>query len=115
MPQPAQQPAASAQYGLREDGTAKAEGWLGKLKNKDGRVSTELSVSYEIEGKEILMPSLVPGLTKKEIDHLLANKAPTKQIEKKIIDHAMQRIADGKSPFAGPGEGAVPATQTKGK
>lgn len=106
-------PQAPPSYGKREDGTDKGEGFLGKLKNSDGRISTELSVSYEIEGKEILMPSLVPTLTQKEVKHLLDNKPPTKAMEDKIIDHAMKRIEAGKSPFAQPDE--WPSAKKKAK
>jgi hypothetical protein len=103
MPPAAQASVPAAEkpsYGKREDGSEKGEGFLGKLKNSNGDVSTELSVSYNIDGKEILMPSLVPTLSDKEVKHLLDNKAPTKAIEKKIIDHAMKRIDAGQSPFA---------------
>lgn len=94
---------SSGDYRYRPDGTKKGKGWLGELKRSDGRVSTELSVSYNIDGKEILLPLLVPTLNKKEVDWLLTNevkpKSIPKSIEDKAISHAMKRIKQNKSPF----------------
>ncbi len=89
----------SNNFGNREDGTKKGNGWLGQLKTKDGEISTELSIGVEIDGKETLIPSLVPTLTKDEIDYLLSGGEPTDKIVKKATDHAMKRIRAGKSPF----------------
>lgn len=86
-------------YGVRADGTAKGPGFLGELKRPDGSVSTELSVGVNIDGKEIEIPTLVPTLTKPEIASLLAGEKPSDAIMKKAIDHAKQRMADGKSVF----------------
>jgi len=91
-------------YGVRADGTKKGNGFLGALQRPDGDVSTELSVGVRINGKETEIPSLVPTLTKGEIDHLLKGGEPTPQIVQKAVDFAKKRIADGKSPFAGPNE-----------
>ena len=49
-------------FGMREDGTPKGMGWLGLLKRPDGKVSSELSVGVEINGKETLLPLFVPTL-----------------------------------------------------
>lgn len=91
-------------YGARVDGTPKGLGFFGELKRPDGKVSTELSAGFNFDGKEREVPLLVPTLTQAEITHLLAGKEPTKLIEGKAIEHAQQRIAAGKSPFAQPGE-----------
>jgi len=93
---------------LRADGTKKGQGFLGELKRSDGRISTEISIGVEIDGKETEIPSLVPGLEKKEIDYLLNTnlspemwQTPTgKSIMTKAIAHAKKRIAEGKSVFA---------------
>jgi hypothetical protein len=90
--------------GLRADGTKKGPGFLGALKRPDGKVSTELSIGVEIDGKETEIPTLVPTLTKKEINHLLGGKKPTDVIVNKAIKHAKKRIAQGKSPFFEEGE-----------
>lgn len=61
---------------------------------------TEYSVGIEIDGKEIEIPTLVPTLTRKELNHLLNGGEPTKAIMDKAYDHAITRIKSGKSPFA---------------
>lgn len=87
-------------YGRRADGTQKGAGFLGELKRPDGSVSTEISIGVEFDGQEREIPTLVPTLTKKEIDHLLAGEAPTETIIDKAVAHARKRIDAGKSPFA---------------
>ena len=91
-------------YGLRSDGTPKGSGFLGELKRPDGKVSTELSIGVNIDGKETEIPSLVPTLTKQEINYLLEGNKPTSLIVQKAINHAKSRIAEGKSVFAESGE-----------
>ena len=85
----------------RTDGTPKGPGWLGTLKTTDGsgKVSTEISVGVNIDGKETLIPTLVPTLTKQEVDHLLAGGKPNDAIVKKAVEHARKQIKNGKSPF----------------
>lgn len=85
---------------LSETHRTKGPGFLGTLQRPDGMVSTELSIGVNFGGKEIEIPSLVPTLSKQEIDHLLNGKEPTKSIITKAIDHARKRINEGKSPFA---------------
>jgi hypothetical protein len=87
-------------WGTREDGTQKGNGWLGPIPRKDGTVMTE--VSEESDG--ILYPLLVPTLTQKEIDilknlDLKKDKIPD-SIREKAIKHAHERMKQGKSPFA---------------
>ena len=94
-------------YGKRHDGTNKGTGWLGELTMTDGsdRTMTEFSVGVTIKGKETEIPSVVPTLTKKELDHLLSGGKVTKDIEKKAFKHAMKRIEQGLSPFKNDGKG----------
>ncbi|MDR2219725.1 MAG: transglycosylase SLT domain-containing protein [Methylobacillus sp.] len=92
-------------YGLRPDGSSKGSGFLGELKRADGGISTEISVGVTINGKEMDIPTLVPTLTKQERDWLLNNDVsdPSKipdSIIQKAVDHAKNRIAEGKSVFA---------------
>lgn len=88
-------------YGLREDGTQKGSGWLGEIQTKDGKsVMTELSVGVNIDGKEVLIPSIVPTLSDKEIKYLQEYQAPNDVIIKKAVDHARKRMKQGLSPFA---------------
>jgi len=93
-----------ADYGLREDGTPKGDGFLGVLKRPDGQVSSELSFSAEVNGKKIFAPLIVPTLTRQELDHLLGGGQPTQQIYDKAIQHALERQKAGKDMFAIPGE-----------
>ena len=86
---------------LRTDGTRKGPGWLGTLKRPDGKVSTELSISVEFDGKEHLIPLLVPTLSKEDITALLAGNKPEKEIIDKAVAHARKKIKEGKSPFKG--------------
>jgi len=94
-------------YGKRNDGTAKANGYFGALPMKDGSgdVATEISVGVNIGGKEVEIPTLVPTLTEKEKDFLLTNGSNRdipipESIMAKAVEHAKKRIKEGKSPFA---------------
>lgn len=91
-------------FGLREDGTPKGNGFFGKLKRPDGMVSTELSIGVNLDGKETLIPLLVPTLSQQEVDYLLEGNKPTKEIMSKAVSHAKERIKTGKSPFIQEGE-----------
>jgi len=82
----------------------KGPGFFGELERPDGDFSTELSVEYDIDGRTIEMPSLVPTLSDQEVKHLLADGEPTPEMTEKIISHALQREEEGKSPFAEIGE-----------
>jgi hypothetical protein len=87
-------------YGNRTNGTPKGVGFLGELKRPDGSVSTELSMDVTVDGKKMLIPTLVPTLTKEEINFLLSGGRPTKEISNKAFQHAMERKKKGLSPFA---------------
>jgi hypothetical protein len=96
----------------RSDGSKKsAQGFLGPVKNNvEGGTMTEVSVGMEINGQEMEVPTMVPSLTKKEIE-TLANmqlEGNAKNIPESIImkakQHALQRIEQGLSPFYQDGE-----------
>jgi len=87
-------------YGKRTDGTPKGQGFLGELKRPDGKISTEISIGVQIDGKEVQIPTLIPGLTEAEKTSLLKGDKPSAAIVEKAVAHAKKRIADGKSPFA---------------
>jgi len=92
----------AAPHGFRGDGTPKGLGFFGLLKRPDGKVSTELSIGVDFGDGEMLIPSLVPTLTKKEIDSLLKMKRgemPSKAIMDKAVAHAIERMQGGQSPF----------------
>ena len=94
-------------FGLRPDGTPKGNGFLGALKRPDGKVSSEISIGVNFDGKEILIPLLIPTLTQDEVNKLLSVPLGTpetmKNIPREIIDkaveHAKGRISQGLSPF----------------
>jgi hypothetical protein len=96
---------------LRPDGTPKGKGFFGEIKRPDGKVSTELSIGVNIGGKEVLIPTMVPTLTKSEVAYLLSGKYnPSARqgvddvISRKAIDFARQRQAEKKPFFATPQE-----------
>jgi len=105
-------PTKPPDYGLREDGTPKGMGYFGPIKRPDGKVSTELSIGVNIDGKETLIPTLVPTLTADQRDYLINFEGRPQDLDPAIVDiavaHARERIAAGKSPFAQPGEQTRP-------
>jgi hypothetical protein len=110
---------ASSNYGKRPDGTEKGSGWLGEIKLPDGSVATEYTTQSksvktknkvfgprnEIRfGKQIDFPTLVPTLSKEEIELMRTDIIPNKKeipetIMQKAIKHARNRLAEGKSVF----------------
>lgn len=91
---------------FRTDGTPKGPGFLGSLPRPDGSISTEISIGVNLDGKETLIPSLVPTLTPEEISYLQNGGDPRsdRQIVDKAVTFAKQRIANGRSPFFQEGE-----------
>ena len=98
---------------MRNDGvTRKGNGYLGVLRTADGMDVSEITTSSSdvtVNGKEIDFPTLVPTLSKEEVDLLLNDILPNDKplptpILKKAIDHARMRIKAGKSVFAETGE-----------
>ena len=96
----------------RPDGTSKGNGYLGVLKASDGSDVTEFSMSssdVKVKGKEIDFPTIVPTLTKAEVNLMLTDIIPNNKripdaIYKKAVDHAKKRIKEGKSVFAETGD-----------
>jgi hypothetical protein len=96
------------EYGNRPDGSMKGKGYFGEIKRPDGKVSTEISIGVGLNGKETLIPLIVPTLTKSELDYLMKknpededfmDKLPESIIDK-AVDHAVMRMKQNKSPFA---------------
>lgn len=107
-----------SQWDKRPDGSEKGTGFLGLLRRPDGGVSSEISIGVNIGGRETEIPTMVPGLTKAELDHLMTSnpnrlfdgpydRLPVieRSIMDKAMNHARQRMSSGLSPFAQPGEG----------
>lgn len=86
----------------RPDGSTKGPGWLGRQKSNSGKDMSEYSIGTEINGKEVDIPTFVPGLTQKEID-FLKTEPNVKDIPDSIFNkaktHADKLISAGKSPF----------------
>jgi hypothetical protein len=100
-PKPKPEPKAE---GLREDGTQKGPGYFGVLDLPNGKVATEYSIGVSLDGKETQIPTLVPTLTKGELNLMVNDIIPNKKeipktIINKAISHAKARIRAGKSPF----------------
>jgi hypothetical protein len=102
---------------IREDGTAKGNGFLGELQRPDGTVSSEISIPLWEKGEpgqkgyaksKEEMPLMVPTLSDPEVQYLLKTpmdkydwKTPImRSIWQKATAHAMARLAAGKSTFA---------------
>jgi len=92
------------EWGMRADGTPKGQGYFGTLQRPDGKVSTELSIGVNFDGKEVDIPALVPTLSQDEIKYLLNNGKPTKAIVQKAVSHARNRMSQNKNVFAQEGE-----------
>lgn len=99
----------------RADGSEKGMGWLGLRRRPDGNVSSEISSGIQVNGKEMDVPLMVPGLTKPELDYLMTNdpdleknpdffKKMPRSILQKAQNFAKRRIEQGKSPFRQPDE-----------
>jgi len=99
-------------YGKRPDGSPKGSGFFGEIKRPDGNVMTEISIGVGINGKETLVPLIVPTLDKNELNYLMKSDPKSKQFMSKmppsIIDKAVNfasdRIKNNQSPFADPNE-----------
>lgn len=95
-------------YGNRADGTKKGKGFFGEIKRPDGSVMTEISIGVGLNGKETEIPLIVPTLTKQELNYLTNNDPDSREfmdrmppsIIEKAVDHATNRLKNGKSPFA---------------
>jgi hypothetical protein len=101
----------ASKWDKRPDGSQKGTGWLGLLRRPDGGVSSEISVGVQIRGKETDIPLLVPGLSRDEVQKIIAlpnDENLAKNLPPGVLQKAQRfaegRIAQGQSPFAGPGE-----------
>lgn len=94
-------------YGKREDGTFKGAGWFGEIVNKDNKVMTEFSTGVNVDGRDYLIPIIVPTLSANQLKKITSLK-DGEQVPKDIVNvavaHAMKRIKENKSPFAEPNE-----------
>ena len=82
----------------------KSHGYFGELPvPSSNSYATEYSISQDIDGSPISMPSLVPTLTNEEIQQVLHaaknQQLPPQVVLDKALAHAQDRIKQGKSPF----------------
>lgn len=99
-------------YGKRPDGTPKGKGYFGEIKRPDGNVMTEISIGVGLNGKETLIPLIVPTLNRQELEYLRKSKIDSPDFMKnlppaiinKAVDYAAERLKQNKSPFALPNE-----------
>jgi hypothetical protein len=93
---------------FRSDGSEKRNGFLGPILRPDGDTSTELSIGVPIFGKETEIPSMIPGISGKELNQMMTND----NIPANVIDlarrHAAIRMATNQSPFAGDNDSPTP-------
>jgi hypothetical protein len=88
-------------YGLRPDGTEKDIGWKGPIQMRDGsgREMTEMSLGVNFDGKERLIPTIVPTSDTTEIDDLRHGGKVTPEMVHKAVDFARERLKDNQDPF----------------
>jgi hypothetical protein len=95
-------------YGFRYNSQdPKGLGFLGPLKPADGHdVMGEYSVGVPLNGQETEVPSIVPTLTKAEVQELLQSngKPPSPEIQQKAMAYARFRRNAGLPVFALTGE-----------
>jgi hypothetical protein len=99
-----------APYGARfaeqpgEPFQAKGLGFMGKIPDRGGRPMTEMSITFEVNGKPITAPLMVPTLSAQEIESLQAGQDPTEDMYRKAYEYAMRRQRQGQDTFAQPQE-----------
>jgi len=86
------------------EGSFKGKGFFGGIPTKDGSMMTEYSSAFEVKGKTVSYPLIVPTLTADELNLLRMTGEVTPEIEKKAQEFALKRLAQGKNPFASPKE-----------
>ena len=89
-------------WGYRPDGTPKGAGYFGSIPMADGQVMTEMSVGVNLGGRDMEIPTIVSTSTRAELDYLAAGNPPTDQMVRKAVNHALMRMSQGKSVWAGP-------------
>ena len=89
---------------LRDDGTEKGSGFLGRRKMTDGsgRVVTDMTISggFKVNGISQKFPLLVSTLNDTEIEVLMRGGKIPDSIRNKAIKHAKDRMEKGLSPFS---------------
>jgi hypothetical protein len=93
---------------IRPDGTMKDVGFLGPQRSPTGALVTEYSIGVPIMGKEMDIPTIIPGMSKEEIAYVLQRADKNlpigrdpmgDSIAQRAIQHAEQRAMKGMNPF----------------
>lgn len=97
-------------FGTRSDGSRKWTGWIGVHEGRGANAGTsvsEMSIGVPVRGKEMDIPTMVPGLDPDEFDSVLRLEDPKDLPDsavKKATGHAEKMIDAGRSPFLEYGE-----------
>jgi hypothetical protein len=92
-------------------GTVKRKGYFGEIPTNDGSMMTEFSSAFEVGGKTVQYPLVVPTLTVDELNLLRLTGQATPEINKKAQQFALTRLSRGQDPFATPQELRYPQPQ----
>jgi hypothetical protein len=77
-------------FGLRADNTPKGQGFFGSIPLPGGKVATEFSIGVEFDGKETQIPTLVPTLTKDELNLMASDIIPNNKEIPEAIGYIRQ-------------------------
>lgn len=117
---PAVAPGPTPYYGRRynpatgqmDSQDMKSTGWLGPSTNALGQNVSEYGFTAPIDGREVEVPSIVPGLTGDQLRAVLAASAghgpPPRDVMDAAYEHARGRIGAGLSPFWNPAQDGWP-------
>lgn len=95
---------------LNQPTTAKGRGYLGNVGTMQDPM-TEFSSAFEVGGKTVQYPLVVPTLTADELNLLRLTGKATPQIQKKAQQFALNRLSRGLDPFATPQDLRYPQPQ----
>ena len=91
--------------------STKGQGFFGPVGHASGKMSTELSLGAGqrtsrafTHKSDRLYPSMVPTLTPQELDTVVSSDEFPESVYTKARQYAEERLAQGKNPFAQPGE-----------
>ena len=81
-------------------GTVKRKGYFGEIPTNTDSMMTEFSSAFEVGGKTVQYPLVVPTLTADELNLLRLTGEATPEIQKKAQQFALDRLSRGLDPFA---------------
>lgn len=81
-------------------GTVKRKGYFGEIPTNNDSMMTEFSSAFEVGGKTVQYPLVVPTLTVDELNLLRLTGEATPEIQKKAQEFALNRLSRGLDPFA---------------